>query len=111
MGSNTTEVIHEAHSNHSKTLPEGKFVPWRLRRVPGFLPIRMQDFLHGRKSNLQTKELKGSKRSQGCGFAGGHVCPPALFGWASMRKGRFAVRTQNKRIGAVKWFIYLKPAG
>ena len=37
----------EAHSDHPEALPEPERPDRRLRRVPGFLPERLQDELHG----------------------------------------------------------------
>jgi hypothetical protein len=48
MGGN----IHETYQNFDFSNPQADSSSWRLRRMPNFLPVRVQDFLHGGKPEM-----------------------------------------------------------
>ena len=46
-------VFHETHPDGQQADDAEIAQDGRLRRVPGFLPVRMQDVLHGRQPGLR----------------------------------------------------------
>ena len=68
---------YEAHSDHPEALPEPERPDRRLRRVPGFLPERLQNELHGGKPVLpeEVNALDAAKaRGKRRGFSALFTC-------------------------------------
>ena len=49
---------YEAHQDSEYEEPSGDREEGRMRRVPDFLPVGLQDKLHGRKPELRIQALK-----------------------------------------------------
>ena len=48
---------YEAYRNHPEALPEELSGPRRLRRMPGILPVRLQDQLHQSCANKENSDV------------------------------------------------------
>ena len=51
------DYSYEAHKDSQFRQPEGKRLQGRLRRMPGILPVRLQDLLHRCQSEVREKQL------------------------------------------------------
>ena len=76
-------ITDEAYSDGREVLPEGEPPAWRLRRVPGFLPERLQDQLHGGEPVLPAEEGQVSD-AKGCSPSCGGL---HLFWLEQLRRG------------------------